>query len=407
MTGAAAIPSRFQRVDDARAQYGDEVVDLILRSVTVTDEPGDRVVAAFRRLPPGAGWRMLDEAMALGSARAVHGAPRELQELLAPVFEPPGWVDHDLLEAGAVAWWRAGGFAQLLALSAGSLAYGYGVGSLARPLARTGRLTQMAPRRLGETARWAVEATRPGALRPGGAGLRATVRLRMVHALIRAHLRTAGDWDTFNWGEPISAGDTVATGVIGFFVYPLRGLQDIGVRYRDDELEAMTHLWAYISFLMGAPAEFLPGSFADAVLWTDAAMMLDSGGIEESPALLRALLFHGLAFERVMPGPAAAAARFVTGHALGAVARRWMGDERADELEAPNTPLKHLVPVLRPVVRARDAVRALVLLGSDERIVALELALTERTMSLTGTVKHQLEPEHVERRPVAVPARAA
>src|SRR5438094_4833652 len=389
----AAIPSRFQRVDEARAVYGDDIVDLIMRSTTQADAPADRLVAAFRGLGGGTGWRMLDEAIADGRVGTAPGAPPELGALLRPVLEPPGWVDHDLLDAGALAWWRVGGLAQLLALSAGSLAYGYGVGSLARPVARTGRLTQMAPRRLGETARWAVVATRPGALRPGGAGIRATVRLRLVHALVRAHLRAAGDWDTFNWGEPISLGDTVATGVIGFFVYPLRGLEDLGVRYTADELEAMTHLWSYISFLLGAPEEYLPQSFADAVLWTDTAMVLDAGAIDESPDLLRALLFHGLAFERVLPAPAAALARLVAGHALGAVARRWMGDERADELEAPDTPLKHLVPVLRPVMRARGALRALGLLGSDERIVAFELAFTERTMAVTGTVKRQLEPE--------------
>jgi hypothetical protein len=398
MTGAG-VPSRFHRVDEARAVFGDAIVDLVMRSVTESDAPADALVAAFRRLGPGAGWRMLDEALA-GDARAVRGAPPELEELLRPVLNPPHWVDYEILDAGALAWWRVGGLAQLLALSAGSLAYGYGVGSLARPLARTGRLTQMAPRRLGETARWAVVATRPGGLRHGSAGLRATVRLRLVHALVRAHLRAAGDWDTFNWGEPLSVGDTVATGVIGFFVYPLRGLEDIGVRYTADELEAMTHLWSYISFLLGGREEYLPRSFADAVLWTDVAMTIDSGGIEESRDLLRALLFDGLAFERVLPGPAATVASFVAGHALGAVARRWMGDERADQLDAPDTPLKHLVPVLRPMVRAGAALRALGLLGSDARIVARELALTERTMALTGTVGHQLEPETVEHQPV-------
>jgi hypothetical protein len=183
-------------------------------------------------------------------------------------------------------------------------------------------------------------------------------------------------------------------------VYPLRGLEDIGVRFSADELEAMTHLWSYISFLMGGREEYLPRSFADALMWADAAMAIDSGAIAESRDLLRALLFNGLAFDRVMPRPAAAAASFVAGHALGAVARRWMGDERADELAAPDNPLKHLVPVLRPVVRAGGALRALGLLGSDARIVARELALTERTMALTGTVKHQLEPEAVERQPI-------
>jgi hypothetical protein len=192
--------------------------------------------------------------------------------------------------------------------------------------------------------------------------------------------------------------------MIGFCVHPQRGLQDLGVRYTPAEREAITHLWAWITFIMGAPQEFVPRSYAKATAWGDAALALDSGGIAESPELLHALLFHGLAFERVLPRPAAALARTMTGHALGACARRWMGEERADEINAPNTPLKHLVPLLRPAIRARDTLRATGLLGSDDRLVRLELALTERAMRAAGTPTTQIQPEHVEQHPVLATA---
>jgi hypothetical protein len=329
-------------------------------------------------------------------------APPELAAMLTPALDPPDWVDLDLVDAGAVAWGHVGAVPKLLALSAGSLVYGYGSAGFARPLVRTGRLTQMAPQRLSETARWVLTATRPGALHPGADGMHATVRLRLVHALVRAHLRRSGDWDTLNWGEPISIGEIAATGVIGFFVHPKDALEDLGVRWTPSELEAITHLWSWISFLMGVPEEFLPGSYAEAAAWTAAMQDLDDGeGIPESADLVNALLFGGFEFGKGLPGPAASVARVATGHVLGACARRWMGDERADELGTPDTPLKHLVPLMiRPLVRGRDIVRATGLLGSDERIGAIERALAIRAMGAMGAPAGPIQPEQIEREPV-------
>jgi hypothetical protein len=387
-------PSRFHEIDAARAAHG-PVIDLIVESVGLSDEPADRLLDAMRgRSAPVA--RLLDRALSDGVPR---GAPPELHDLLAPALEPPGWVDHDLLDAGAVAWHRAGGVPQLLALTAGSLAYGYGYGSLALTLAATGRLTQMAPRRLGETSRWVLAATEPRALRAGGAGVAATLRLRLVHAVVRRHLRRRGDWDVAQWGEPISLGDTVATGMFGFFIVPLHALEDLGVRYTAAELEAMNHLWRYVSLLMGAPERCLPRTYAESEAWFAAAAALDAGPIEESCELVRALLFDAFPVRQVLPGPAGAAARLATAHALGALARRWMGDERADELRVPDTPLKRLVPAARPVILARELLRTSRLLGSDERIARMEIGLTQLVLNRLGAEPAAIAPEQVEAEP--------
>jgi hypothetical protein len=151
---------------------------------------------------------------------------------------------------------------------------------------------------------------------------------------------------------------------------------------------------------MGVPEEFLPGSYAEAVHWAEASRDLDSGGIPESADLVHALLFGAFDFGELLPGPLAAVARQVSAHAFGACARRWMGDDRADELGAPDTPLKHLVPLARPLVRGRALVRKTGLLGSDERIGAMERALTVRLMDALGTAAGPLQPEHVEHEPV-------
>jgi hypothetical protein len=81
-----------------------------------------------------------------------------------------------------------------------------------------------------------------------------------------------------------------------------------------------------------------------------------------------------------------------------------MGGERADEMKVPDTPLKHLVPLLRPAVRARDVIRAIGLLGPDERLVGIEFALMERVLNAAGARPTAIQPEHVEGKPVLAAA---
>lgn len=390
--------SRYGDVDAVRAEHGAELTDRLIAMTRKGDPAADALVAAFRALPGGAGWRMVDEALA---GRDVPGAPPELWDVVGPALEPPDWVDLDLVDAGAVARWRVSSATQALALTCGSLAFGYRSGALSRPLVATGRLTQMAPRRLGETARWTVVATQPGALRPGGDGIRATVRLRLVHALVRAHLARKGDWDVEAWGVPLSAADTMATGLGGFLIVPLNALADLGVRHSPADLEAQFHLWRWISFLMGVEREDLPDSLEEARHWIEVGLALDGGPHEGSPELMRALLRHGYAFEAFLPGPLSAVSREISSQVLGAFARRWMGDEMADRLGVPDTPLKHAGPLLlRPATLARELVLATGALGSAERVAAREVALVSRVLGAVRAAPQALQPDEVEQEPV-------
>lgn len=395
-TAQTQRPSRFRDLAEVRRHHDPALIDTICRSVFESDEAADRLVAAFAGLPGRAGWRMLDTALRDG-LDAVPDAPPELAEFLQDALTPPDWVDLDLVDRGAVAWWRAGGQLQLLALTAGSLAYGYTT-SFARPLLLTGRLEQMAGRRLGETSLWVLQATRPGALRPGAEGLKSTIRIRLVHALVRRHLAGSDTWDTANWGEPISVGDTLATGIIGFFTYPIAGLRDLGVDYSDDELEAMTHQWAWISHLMGVPAEYLPKSYAEAVEIADTAAAIEEVRIEGADRLVDALFFHGLLPSRFLPGPLAPPIRRIVGLAFAAVAREWMGPERADIVRVPDTRARMLLPVLRAFVRTRERARRAGLTPRDERVVRFELAAADRIMALAGA-KPPMTPDGTAEQP--------
>ncbi len=260
----------------------------------------------------------------------------------------------------------------------------------------------MAPRRLRETGRWVSAATRPGALRPGAEGLRATVRLRMVHALVRAHLLDSPEWDLAAWGVPISASDALVTAVGGFLVVPLRALEDLGVRLSPAELEAMTHQWTWIASLMGTPDDMLPGSYGEARAVMEAALALDEGPNEDSPKLMHALLHYGaeFPFEKRLPWPARRPARAMKARLLGGFVRRWMDHEMADRLGVPSTPFTRLTPMLRPLALAREVARASHLLGSDERIARLEWAFVERMAAMRAEQDETIEPHEAAHEPV-------
>jgi len=394
-----------ERIAAVKQTHDPELVERIAMGCFEGDPVADRLVASFKEMPGGAGWKMLDEAL-LHGADAVEGAPPELAELVGPAISPPEWVDLDLVDAGALAYWRSGGLNLGLALICGSLAYGYRSARLTRPLAATGRLEKMAPRRIQETSHWVAVATRPGALRPGGDGVQATVRLRLVHALIRQHLAADPGWDLPEWGMPISASDALVTAIGGFMSMPLRALKDLGMRFSPAELEAMTHQWAWIASLMGTPDYLVPRSYAYARETMDVALALDDGPNEDSPKLMRALLYHGteLPFEGRLPRLARRPARALKARLYGGFARRWMDDEMADRLGVPDTPLTRLPALLRPLTVSRELARASHLLGSDRRIARIELALMEWVSTARGGPVEMIEPRVAAREPVLTAA---
>jgi hypothetical protein len=348
-------------------------------------------------MPGGAGWALLDDALA---GDGVAGACPALDALLEPLRAPPAWVDVSLARAGAVAFWRVGAPTLFLTLTYGALASGYQSAALVRPLAATGRLERMAARRLSETTRWALCVTAPGGMGVGAEGWEACVRVRLVHALVRRHLNASGEWDREAWGEPISGADGFATAIGGFLVVPLRCMRDLGVRFSPAEEEAVTHLWRWVAYVMGVPEHLLPVSASDARERVELALATDSGPNADSPRLMHALLYHGLALERILPGPAVAPVRMAAGQVTGGFARRWLGGDMADRLDVPGSQLARLVPLLRPAARVRDLARATGVLGDDSRLAALELALVRRVLAVGRAPAGPLDVRSADAAPV-------
>jgi hypothetical protein len=364
------------------------------------DPQADALVDRFRELPGGVGWSMFERALEHG-ADSVGDAPQELRALLEHASRPPSWLDLDLVEAGATSFWRAGLPALAPSLIYGSLAFGYQYGDLSRPLAATGRLERMASRRLGETARWVLAVTTPGAMAPGDEGWRSSVRVRLVHALVRRHLLDSEEWDTRAWGVPLSASAMMATAIGGFAIVPQRALTDVGAGTTAADRESRTALWRWVGYVMGVPPALLPANWREAERLIETLATFDLGPNDDGPALMHALTRHGLPLEGLLPSWGVGAARLALAPMIEALVRRWLGAAASDELGVRRTPIVHLVPLARPLVRSLELMLASGLLGDERSAAQVQIKLVGRLLDRAHDPSRPIAPDR------AVPAGSA
>ncbi len=355
------------------------------------DPHADALVSRFRELPGGVGWGMFERALEHG-IDAVADAPCELRALLEHASRAPSWLDLDLVDAGATSFWRVGLPALAPSLIYGSLAFGYQYGDLSRPLAATGRLERMASRRLGETARWVLAVTTPGAMAPGGEGWRSSLRVRLVHALVRRHLLDSGEWDAEAWGVPISSSAMMATAIGGFAIVPQRALTDVGAGTTAADLQSRTALWRWVGYVMGVPPALLPANWREAERLIETLATFDLGPNDDGPALMRALTRYGLPLEGLLPSWGVAAARLALAPMIEALVRRWLGEAASDELGVRRTPIVHLVPLARPLVRSLGLMLASGLLGDERSATQAQIKLVGRLLDRAGDPSRPLAP---------------
>ncbi|MFI6869534.1 oxygenase MpaB family protein [Nocardia sp. NPDC050406] len=378
---------RAARIERARERLPDEVVDRVVAGLFRTDAAIDATVADFATLGRGEGWRLLGEAL---RGRDPAGAPASLTKLLTPLMNPPTWFDPDRVRQGARLWWRFAP-AVIIGLS-GTLLTAYAYGDLNKPQAMNSRSETMAARRYEETSRWVLAATEPGALTSGGAGFDATVRIRFVHAMVRAHLRRCGRWNPL-WGEPIHTTGMALT-IDGFLLLPLTMHELFDMTLTPEEIESVRQLWHWIGYLMGVPDELLPHTIEDATEVSRAADMILAPPDEDTEILTRALLKGGLRAERVLPQPLwaltapvlrPAVSRLVWGGSAGIVRTFLDSDSRPPRYHPAVFALRRLA-VLREHLRRGGR------LGTDQEIAVRQRRVLEGALNAMKAVGAPVHP---------------
>ena len=297
----------------------------------VQDQRADDVVAWMAQQPKGQGRRLFEDALKNGVE-----TPGPLKAFFDDVDAKPYWVDDERLERGARAITRAG-LLGLFPLGDMSLMGGYLASRATKSLVGTGEIEYKATRRLVETATWWIDVTTPGALKHGEQGYASALRIRLVHAHVRAAMNRRDDWDYDAWDRPVNQVQTVGTLLLFSLVYVF-GTQLLGLRYSARERGDILHLWRYIGWLMGVDDELLPTSEEDAwrLLWLLAATEFIPD--DDSKRLAKALIEANAAV-----GEGRGAVGKVLSHVSVAVhssiSRLVLGKTNADFLGLPNDPI--------------------------------------------------------------------
>jgi hypothetical protein len=240
------------------------------RFTQIGDPLADNLVEALRQLPAGVGRRQFETAVEHGIS-AVENPCNELVAFFAQVDARPYWLDQHKLDLASRVLGRIGVIAGFTSLAMLSLMGGYLASRADKTLVGTGDLDQMAPRRLAETLTWTVDVTAPGALGRFEPGFKGALRVRLMHAMVRAGMNRRPDWNYAEWDQPVNQ-STLAGTLLLFSLGNVLGSQALGLRFTRREKDAVYHLWRYVGYLLGVDVEILPTSELDTwrLLWLQA-----------------------------------------------------------------------------------------------------------------------------------------
>lgn len=189
---------------------------------------------------------------------AVADAPPELVSFIAAMEATPGWVDMDLVRAGAA---QARIAAALLApfVTRGAFIATFTNTYAALPMALTGALSgRRAARRVNETANFFAVTTLPGALDRHGPGFEAAAMVRLMHSMVRYNALTRSDrWDPDIYGVPVPQVDQMPAGMIDLYLLAVRVRRAGRTEFTGGE-RAQVEFGRYRCFLLGLPEELLP-----------------------------------------------------------------------------------------------------------------------------------------------------
>lgn len=244
--------------------------------------------------------------------------PECLQAYWASTDRLPDWVNWEQVKL-ANALFLDHGPKFLVFLYYKSLPLLYSCANGARVLVQTGRLNQQADgldvftRRIAETGQFLLTVMAPGALRPGGTGIQAIQKVRLIHAAIRFFTRHNGHWDEQAWGVPINQEDLAIT-LTTFSSAITNSLSQFNIQESAERLEAYQHTWAAIGQVLGIVPELQPKSVAESQALMEMILKRQAAASEEGRLLAKALLAFA---QKIMPKEAQQIPALLVQHQIG------------------------------------------------------------------------------------------
>lgn len=188
----------------------------------------------------------------------------------------------------------------------------------------TGRLEHDLDTRVNETGRFVFDVLMPGGFESGTA-IRATQKVRLLHAVVRHRARWATPKKQVLHDEPpINQEDLLGT-LTCFSVVVLDAIAAMGATVSTSEASDYLHLWVVVGAMLGIEHELLPSSVAAARALGEAVVARRSASSPEGRDLARVLL---AGIERHLPA-----------RGLGLIApslmRFFLGEQKARILGLP------------------------------------------------------------------------
>ncbi|KAL4802368.1 hypothetical protein BDV18DRAFT_164190 [Aspergillus unguis] len=294
------------------------------------DTLADKASAHFDALPAPPNDPSKRDRYAL--LRDNHSSHPELEALWNEINTVPEWVDWEQIARGQDLFWR-----YLVpvtnALTFVSLLGGMGAIRVGETLSRTGGFSaKVVRRRLLETVQHTIQVTKSvEAMKPGGEGHLASVRVRLLHSAVRRKILALAEedpsyYDLQRYGLPINDLDSYAT--INTFSSTViwLGLPRQGIYLTEQEQEDYIALWRLVAWYMGAPDEPFE-SAAKAKIVSESLLVNEFEPTETGRILARNI---ALGLENTAPIYAS------LGY-MDALTRLLNGDALSDELHIPKT----------------------------------------------------------------------
>ena len=316
-----------------------ELADNYIAHTTIGDPEADTVIEDLAPLGQRVSGRLIQAGMERNED-ALRDAPSSLRDFFHSQETPPDWVKGFDFGPGVRMFHRNSRLV-LGAMVGGTLVEGFST-NIAKSFFITGRLRDQGVRRLKQNNRHMVEIFIPGGLNRKGDGWKLSVRIRLIHAMVRRLLSASEDWDNAAWGTPISAAH-VGFAITAFSARLLKHLKSLGAEFTDEERASFMQVWRYSGHLMGIPDSILFHKEEDALeLFKIGGMCEPPPGIE-SIALANSLINSA----PLIAGVSEPASRRRLANYVFRVSRALIGPDLGNSLMYPYYPTIGVLPWFR------------------------------------------------------------
>ena len=298
-------------LSDDLGRVGDPVAERVVAELVAEDRLGE-VNRLLRE------WRSNDQHLP-------EDLPAALREFLEQARRAvPDWADQTRLRR-VREFFEDDGIHIGAALALGSMALAYAVPLGAKMMSLTHRL-RYPERRMANTAQFVFDLMRPDPFGPNSQFVVSAVKVRLIHATIRHHLRASDAWDEETDKVPASQEHLLIVW-LALSVQVIDFLGRLRVAVTEQEAEDYLHTWRVAGTYLGIKAEAMPDTIAQARHVLADALARGGGPSREGAELTRHLLdlyadaVPGRLFDGIVP----------------AYLRHLIGKDIANWLEVPNS----------------------------------------------------------------------